>query len=62
MTEKGNGSVGVIRKGSVIKDQGFVPYNAPKDEPAPDTSKGAATSGKSRGMGDAERGGSFKIC
>ena len=62
MAEKGNGSVGVIRKGSVIKDQGFVPYNAPKEEPTPEVSNGTTTSGKSRGMGEAERGGTFKIC
>jgi hypothetical protein len=62
MAEKGNGSVGVIRKGSVIKDQGFVPYNAPEEEPTPEVSKGTTTSGESRGMGEAERGGTFKIC
>ena len=61
MAEKGNGSVGVIRKGSVIKDQGFVPYNAPKEESTPEVSTGKTTSGKSRGMGEAERGGAFKI-
>ena len=62
MAEKGNDSVGVIRKGSVIKDQGFVPYNAPEEEPTPEVSKGTTISGKSRGMGEAERGGTFKIC
>jgi hypothetical protein len=39
-----------------------VPYNAPKEESTPDVSKGTTTSGKSRGMGEAERGGTFKIC
>jgi|TARA_Y100000310_G_scaffold223738_1_gene225618 hypothetical protein len=56
------GSPGVIRKGEVIKGQGFVPYNPPQEEATPNVSKGTVTSGTSRGMGDAERGGKFKIC
>jgi|TARA_Y100000296_G_scaffold58448_1_gene67338 hypothetical protein len=62
MAKNEKGSVGVIRKGEVIKDQGFVPYNPPQEEPTPDVAKGDVTSGTSRGMGDAQRGGKFKIC
>jgi len=56
------GSPGVIRKGQVIKDQGFVSYNPPKEEATPNVSKASVSSGTSRGMGDAQRGGQFKIC
>ena len=48
-----NKSIGVTRKGIVVKDQGYVPYNV---------SKASMVSGKNRGMGDAIRGGTFKIC
>jgi anti-sigma regulatory factor (Ser/Thr protein kinase) len=58
---KGN-SVGVTRKGIVVKDQGFVPYNDVKEEPTPDVALATSTTGKNRGMGDALRGGTFKIC
>jgi|TARA_R110001599_G_scaffold317043_1_gene526286 hypothetical protein len=60
--EKKKGSVGVARKGIVVKDQGFVPYNDAKSEATPDVSKATSVSGKNRGMGAALRGGSFKIC
>jgi hypothetical protein len=58
---KGN-SVGVTRKGMVIKDQGFVPYSEVKKEDTPDVAKATSISGKNRGMGEALRGGTFKIC
>ena len=60
--EKKKGSVGVARKGIVVKDQGFVPYNDAKSETTPHVSKATSVSGKHRGMGAALRGGSFKIC
>ena len=56
------GAPGVIRKGQVIKDQGFVPYNPPKEEATPNVSKASVSSGSSRGMGEAQRGGKFKLC
>jgi hypothetical protein len=62
MAEKKSGSVGVIRKGMLVKDQGFVPYGDAKEEATPDVAKASSTSGKNRGMGEALRGGSFKIC
>jgi len=46
----------------VVKDQGFVPYNDVKEEPTPDVALATSTTGKNRGMGDALRGGTFKIC
>ena len=39
MAEKKKGSVGVIRKGMLVKDQGFVPYGDSKEEPTPDVAK-----------------------
>jgi hypothetical protein len=60
--EKKKGSVGVARKGIVVKDQGFVPYSDAKSETTPNVSKATSVSGKNRGMGAALRGGSFKIC
>jgi len=62
MSEKNTGSVGVVRKGSVIKDQGFVPYNGPEKETTPNISKGSVVTGKSSGMGEALRGGKFRSC
>jgi|TARA_R110002020_G_scaffold124178_5_gene281063 hypothetical protein len=61
MAEK-KSSVGVIRKGAVIKDQGYVPYSDGKVEKTPDVAKASVVSGKNRGMGDALRGGTFKVC
>ena len=61
MAEK-KSSVGVIRKGAVIKDQGYVPYIDGKVEKTPDVAKASVVAGKNRGMGDALRGGTFKIC
>ena len=55
-------SVGVIRKGIVVKDQGYVPYNAPEVENTPSTEKGTVVSGKNRGMGAALRGGKYSSC
>ena len=55
-------SVGVARKGIVVKDQGYVPYNDGKNEMTPSVEKASMVSGKNRGMGDAIRGGTFKIC
>jgi len=61
MADKKNGSNGVTRKGMVIKDQGFVPYKAPESVSTPSGKGGEVTSGDARGMGEALRGGSFKI-
>ena len=55
-------SVGVARKGIVVKDQGYVPYSDGKVEKTPDVAKASVVAGKNRGMGDALRGGTFKIC
>ena len=52
-------SVGTGRK---VKDQGYVPYNAPEVEKTPSTEKGTVVSGKNRGMGAALRGGTFSVC
>jgi|TARA_B110000495_G_C22436987_1_gene274602 hypothetical protein len=57
-----NKSIGVTRKGIVVKDQGYVPYNDGKVEKTPNVSKASMVSGKNRGMGEAIRGGTFKIC
>jgi len=46
----------------VVKDQGYVPYNDGKNEMTPSVEKASMVSGKNRGMGDAIRGGTFKIC
>ena len=54
-------SVGVVRKGEVIKDQGFVPYNPPKTVDTPSVAKGTIVKGKKKGMGAALRGGNY-IC
>jgi len=62
MSEGKGASVGITRKGIVIKGQGFVPYSDRKEESTPDSSKATSTTGKKRGMGEALRGGSFKIC
>ena len=62
MADAQKNSVGVVRKGQVIKDQGFVPYNGPLEEATPDVAKATSVSGKTRGMGEAQRGGNFKIC
>ena len=61
MAEK-KGSVGVVRKGIVVKDQGYVPYNDGEVEKTPDVAKASVVTGKTRGMGEALRGGTFKIC
>jgi|TARA_R110000744_G_scaffold111729_1_gene209924 hypothetical protein len=53
---------GRVRKGIEVKNQGFVSYNAPKEEKTPNVSKATKISGKNRGMGEAIRGGKFKIC
>tara|TARA_R100000541_G_scaffold26682_1_gene36044 strand:+ start:278 stop:463 length:186 start_codon:yes stop_codon:yes gene_type:complete len=55
-------SSNVTKKGIVVKDQGYVPYNDAKDEKTPSVSKASMVSGKNRGMGEAVRGGTFKIC
>ena len=51
-----------VRDGQVIKDQGFVPYNPPVEEPTPNVSKASVSKGKNRGMGEAIRGGSYNYC
>ena len=53
---------GKVRKGIEVKDQGFVSYNATKEEITPNVSKATKISGKNRGMGEAVRGGKFTIC
>jgi|TARA_R110001583_G_scaffold17694_1_gene71457 hypothetical protein len=44
-----------------IKGQGSIPYAQAKEEKTPNTEKAKITKGKARGMGAAERGGSFTI-
>ena len=51
--------VGVIRKGEVIKDQGFVSYKAPEDVSTPNVAKSSVVHGKKKGMGAALRGGNY---
>jgi len=53
-------SVGVVRKGEVIKDQGFVSYNPPKTVDTPSVAKGTIVKGKNKGMGAALRGGNYR--
>jgi hypothetical protein len=60
--DKKGDSVGVIRKGQVIKGQGFVPYNGPKEVSTPDVSKGDMRYVKKRGMGAALRDDYFYDC
>jgi len=58
-TKKNQPSVGSIAKGEVIKDQGTVPYNGPKNVATPNTLTGIVTKGTNKGMGAALRGGSY---
>ena len=51
--------VGRVRKGIEVKDQGFVPYNAPKEEKTPNVAKAKVVRGTCKGMGDAIRGGKY---
>tara|TARA_R110000787_G_scaffold202970_1_gene313532 strand:- start:68 stop:247 length:180 start_codon:yes stop_codon:yes gene_type:complete len=51
-----------VKSGIEIKDQGYVPYNDAKDEKTPNVEKASMVSGENRGMGEAIRGGNFKIC
>ena len=51
-----------VRDGQVIDDQGFVPYNPPVEEATPNIAKASVSTGKTRGMGEAIRGGSYKSC
>jgi|TARA_R110000796_G_scaffold5890_5_gene21618 hypothetical protein len=51
-----------VKSGIEIKDQGYVPYNDAKDEKTPNVATASMVAGKNRGMGDAIRGGNFKIC
>tara|TARA_R110000744_G_scaffold88895_2_gene173080 strand:- start:37 stop:225 length:189 start_codon:yes stop_codon:yes gene_type:complete len=62
MSDMKNNPNGVIRKGMVVKDQGFVPYNAPKSVSSPSGNGGEMVKGTAKGMGEAVRGGSFKTC
>jgi hypothetical protein len=65
MAKKKGKSKETIRKGMVVKDQGFVPYNGSEEISSKSGDGGYAggmASGTSRGMGGAIRGGSFKIC
>ena len=45
-----------------IKGQGKIPYAKIKQEATPNTAKGIMIKGKKRGMGEAERGGSYRSC
>ena len=60
MADKKKDSNGVTRKGMVIKDQGFVPYNPPKTVDTPSVAKGTIVKGKNKGMGAALRGGNYR--
>jgi hypothetical protein len=51
--------VGPIAKGEVIKDQGTVPYNGPKNVTTPNTLKGIVKKGTQKGTGAALRGKSY---
>tara|TARA_Y100001951_G_scaffold84498_1_gene73882 strand:+ start:1563 stop:1757 length:195 start_codon:yes stop_codon:yes gene_type:complete len=51
--------VGPIAKGEVIKDQGTVPYNGPKNVATPSTLKGIVKKGTQKGTGAALRGKSY---
>jgi len=52
-------SVGPIAKGEVIKDQGTVSYNGPKNVATPNTLKGIVKKGTQKGTGAALRGKSY---
>jgi len=45
-----------------IKGQGKIPYGKITEEKTPNTAKGIMVKGKKRGMGEAERGGSYRSC
>lgn len=45
-----------------IKGQGKIPYAKIVAEKTPNTTKGIMIKGKKRGMGEAERGGSYRSC
>ena len=45
-----------------IKGQGKIPYGKITEEKTPNTAKGIMVRGKKRGMGEAERGGSYRSC
>jgi len=45
-----------------IKGQGKIPYAKTVKEKTPNTTKGIIITGKKRGMGEAERGGSYRSC
>ena len=55
-------SVGKIRGGIEVKNQGFVSYNGPKKENTPNVSKAKKVKGMIRGMGAAQRGGRYINC
>ena len=60
-TNKKGPGAGPIAKGLVIKDQGTVPYNGPKEVSTPDASKASVQKGSisKGGMGAMLRGGTF---
>ena len=58
-TKNKQSSVGPIAKGEVIKGQGTVPYNGPKNMDTPATSKGIVIKGIKKGTGAALRGKSY---
>ena len=45
-----------------IKGQGKIPYGKLIKEKTPNTAKGIMIKGQKRGMGEAERGGSYRRC
>ena len=53
---------GKIREGIEVKDQGFVPYNGPKNENTQSIAKAEKVKGMKKGMGAALRGGKYANC
>jgi hypothetical protein len=65
MAKKKGKAKETARKGMEIEGQGFVPYHGSEEissESGEGGYAGGMVSGTSRGMGEAVRGGSFKIC
>tara|TARA_R100001377_G_scaffold70214_2_gene45626 strand:- start:24 stop:221 length:198 start_codon:yes stop_codon:yes gene_type:complete len=65
MAKRKNKAKETIRKGMVIDGQGFVPYNGSEEISSVSGEGGYAggmESGTAKGMGEAIRGGSFKVC
>ena len=65
MAKKKGKSKETVSKGMETDGQGFVPYNGSEEissESGDGGYAGGMVSGTSRGMGEAIRGGSFKVC